>query len=296
MNFSNPAWRRRPLSTAVRVAWSLLLKRFPPHEPLVVPFDEGKAHIYADMRTAFGRQLYRYGESDPDLAFVRTFLRPGDVFIDGGAHHGMFTIVASRAVGPTGAVRSFEPNPKSYDALIMNVRLNHLENVEAHAFALGEADGEAWFTAMDGDRAPWSHLGQACASERARSLTVRVVALANSIPVDLWDRIGLIKLDVEGAELHALRGAEPILDAVHPPILMEYVPRHFEAFGVDPLDVLSYLRDRGYMLLRPTHDPEVWIPCSFDDPMRLDPKRPNLLAAVDLERLRRRGVEVPRDG
>jgi len=292
VNFSNPAWRRRPIRTAFRVAWSLVLKRRPPSRPLVVPFDDGRSRIYADLRTTFGLYLYRYGGCDYDRLLVRRFLRPGDVFVDGGAHVGMFSLVAAAAVGATGSVYAFEPSPETYAGLEANVALNGFGNVRAHQEALAAEDGILQFTVFDGDTAAFSSVHPGSDVAGGRTIDVASKRLADRVPQEVWPRIAMLKLDVEGAELDALRGAEPLLDAVHPVILMEFVPGHFKAFGVDPRDVLAFLTDKEYRLLRPSADPEVWRPCSFEKAMHLDAERPNLLATVSVERLRERGVGV----
>ncbi|NLI01409.1 MAG: FkbM family methyltransferase [Chthonomonadales bacterium] len=296
MNFSNPALRRNPIRTAVRVAWSMALKRRPPTRPLVVPFDEGRLRIYADMQTAFGRQMYRFGVLEPDLRLVRHLLRPGEVFVDGGAHVGLFSLVAAHAVGPEGTVYSFEPVSETFRQLAANALLNGLANVRMYCEALGAISGETDFTVMQGDRAPWSHMGSPSDGEVGVRLKVPVATLAERIPTEVWRKIALVKLDIEGAELDALRGGEPILDAAHPPILMEFVPGHFDGFGIKPHDVLAFLTDKAYRLLRPSDDPEVWISCSPEQAMHLDPERPNLLATVSLEAVSRRGVRVVNDG
>ncbi len=278
--FRNPAWRRSPIPTAVRCAWSLVLKRFPPRSPLIVPFDEGRSRIYADMRTAFGRYLYRFRDADPDLCFVRHWLEPGQVFVDGGAHVGMFTLVAARAVGKDGMVVAFEPNPETFAELQRNIALNRLTNVMLHDRALGDKEGDATFAVMEGDRAPWSHLGEDSDEAGARCIRVCVTTLDRSIPRELWSRIGLIKLDLEGAEYAALIGASSLLDTVHPPIFLEFVPQHFQPFGVDGANVLNLLRRHGYVLLRRPPRGEQWVTCSDEEAYSLDPERPNLLAVM----------------
>lgn len=278
--FRNPALRRSPIATAVRCAWSLVLKRFPPGEALTVPFDEGRSRIYADIRTGFGRYLYRFRDADPDLCFVRQLLEPGQVFVDGGAHVGMFTLVAVRTVGTDGMVVAFEPNPETFAELQRNIALNRLTNVMLHDKALGDKEGEATFAVMEGDRAPWSHLGEDSDEAGARSIRVCVTTLDLSIPRELWSRIGLIKLDLEGAEYAALRGGSVLLDAAHPPILMEFVPEHLRRFDVDGDDVLRLLCEHGYVLYRRLTNGGGWVRCSGEEAYNLDPERPNLLAVM----------------
>ena len=85
MNFAHPSWRTHPLRTGWRVAASLVRRRVPWLRRVVVPYDTGRSSIEADLGTALGLLLYRYGYADPDVDLLRALLTPGDVFVDGGA-------------------------------------------------------------------------------------------------------------------------------------------------------------------------------------------------------------------
>ena len=85
-------------------------RRLPGLARVAVPYDSGRSRIIADLRTALGLGLYRYGGvTAPELALLRDRLGPGDTFVDGGANVGLFTLVAAARVGPAGRVISFEP-------------------------------------------------------------------------------------------------------------------------------------------------------------------------------------------
>ncbi len=85
------------------------------------------ARDYAQECMFFSPQLFDYEE----LAFVRSHLRPGDTFLDVGAHHGFYSLVASRAVGPEGRVLAFEASGKTFASLSGNVDRNDARNVKA---------------------------------------------------------------------------------------------------------------------------------------------------------------------
>src|SRR5271154_7457581 len=77
-----------------------------------------------------------------ERAFIQRFVRPGMTILDIGAHHGFYTLLLSKCVGPTGRVLAFEPSPRERHALRLNLRLNRAHNVLVHSAALGEAPGE----------------------------------------------------------------------------------------------------------------------------------------------------------
>ena len=136
MRFNDPAWRAKPLRTGLRVASSLVRKRFPPLRLARVPYDGGRTSVYADLGTPMGLMLYRYGNRDIDIELAKLLLSPGDVFVDGGANVGLFTLAAAAKVGATGKVIAIEPAREVRLQLTRNVALNRLLQVQNVPFAL----------------------------------------------------------------------------------------------------------------------------------------------------------------
>ena len=158
MNFDNPAWRSTPLRTGLRVAKSLARRAVPQLSHAVVSYDGGRSSIHADLRTPMGLMLYRYGHRDANLDLIARLLSPGDVFVDGGANVGLFTLVAAERVGPTGKVVAFEPGRAVRLRLLENVVLNGFSQVEVIPFALSSTAGEAPFRVFDAGGAGLNHL------------------------------------------------------------------------------------------------------------------------------------------
>ena len=177
VNLSDPAWRMPPVRTAVRVAKSLIRRRLPSLHEVVVPYDEDRSVIVADLHTALGLMLYRYGVRDADVALVGRLLRAGDVFIDGGANVGLFTLVAARAVGPTGRVVAFEPSPKSREVLRRNVALNGFHWTVVRSEALDAGTGVRHFVARDGDAAGLSSFAPRDAAPSEETQVVETTSL-----------------------------------------------------------------------------------------------------------------------
>ena len=87
--------------------------------------------------------VYLFGTWEPDLAaFVRRRLRPGDTFVDVGANVGYVSALASRLVGPRGAVVAIEPSPPVIAALQETLTRNDLTNVRMVAAAVSDREGE----------------------------------------------------------------------------------------------------------------------------------------------------------
>ncbi|MFW5682656.1 MAG: FkbM family methyltransferase [Phycisphaeraceae bacterium] len=193
---------------------------------------------YPDACMAFG--VYEL----ETMRLIRRVLRPGDHFVDGGANLGYFTSLAARCVGPTGRVDAFEPEPCNRARLIDHMRHNALlDIVRIHDTALGDASGTATLHRRD-----WINHGAASLfggkaarpdEDEANATRVRIVRLDEAI--DASPR--LIKLDVEGAEVAALRGGMGLFDQEEPPwVLCECQPSHLKRAGTSPRELVDAIR------------------------------------------------------
>ncbi|MFJ8669915.1 FkbM family methyltransferase [Streptomyces sp. NPDC093600] len=156
------------------------------------------------------RFQYLFGEWEPNLsAFLRDRLRPGDTFIDVGAHRGAFSLLASHAVGPHGRVVAIEPHPRFHDDLAVVAAANHRTNIRTVRSAASDSTGVVVLYVEDP-----SNLGHTTAV-RPRHVHATVEVPTASL-ADLVGRADLatarvIKIDVEGAEAAAVRGLTPAL-------------------------------------------------------------------------------------
>jgi FkbM family methyltransferase len=136
-------------------------------------------------------------------------IRPGTTVIDGGAHIGLFTVLAAQRAAP-GKVYAFEADPYNFDALRINAARNGLTNVRLVNEALADAPGELQFLVSSGTIA--SSLITKSYVDDAHPITVTATTIDAEIPPGRARDVAL-KLDVEGAEERVLRGAAATLTA-----------------------------------------------------------------------------------
>lgn len=165
--------------------------------------------LEVDLRSLAQRAI-AYGLSDErELEIVQGILTSGDVVLDVGANIGLYTVACARVVGRTGAVHSFEPNPPIADQLARNIQLNSFVNVYVHRCAVSDVRGRVVVRSPDA-REP----GLATIIGPGRPVAdVETVTLDDFAEEYGISRIALLKIDVEGAEIMVLHGAQELISA-----------------------------------------------------------------------------------
>lgn len=177
--------------------------------------------------------------SKRDVAILEQVIKPGDIVFDIGAHVGYITLLASHLVA-TGRVLAFEPSPLNLAYLTRHIRINHLTNVEVFPIAIGLREGQSSFD-MTGFGTGRGRLSADTANDQPQ---VQVNALDELYDQGRLPDPNFIKMDIEGAEGDALRGAAKMLARCRPTILLAV---HGEAVRQD---CESLLRGLGYELSR----------------------------------------------
>lgn len=183
----------------------------------------------------------------PETRFVERFLRPGMVVLDIGAHHGYYTLLASKRVGFRGKVIAFEPSPREQKALRLHARLNQCWNVTVEQSAVGGENTTGTLHVVEGFPTGCNSLRQPIVSGRTSEAPVRIVRLDSWMLRHGFERVDFIKLDVEGGELAALEGAEQMLRRQpRPVILAEVQDIRTRPWGYAAKRILAHLKDRNF--------------------------------------------------
>jgi FkbM family methyltransferase len=192
---------------------------------------------------------------EPELDLVEVLLEPGEVAVDVGANHGMWTLALADRAGAAGRVFAFEPVPFTFGTLRAVVRRNRLANVTLRNEGCSEGPGSVDFI-VPIQRAGTSDDLQAHLASRdgnaADNGSTRVCCQLTTLDLALEgvEKIALLKLDVEGAELLALRGATQLLSRQGPAIVCEVDAEFLAGFEQTPADLVEFLRERGYQAFR----------------------------------------------
>jgi FkbM family methyltransferase len=212
--WQHPNVRRHRARALLRgVAWQLYRRLV--RKPITIRvFDGMQLRCYPQSASASA--VIYFGEyfEFHEMNFVRALLEPGDGFIDGGANIGVYSLLSASMVGSGGWVDAFEPDPLAAERLRENVALNQLTNVVVHEAAITDAPGQVRFT--EG----WDVSNRVLSQNQPAQNVVEVDAVRLDDALQPGVRYMIGKLDLEGAELAALRGAPHHLRSANPPVWM----------------------------------------------------------------------------
>lgn len=220
---------------AVRQWWRNRL----PRRVTIREFDRRGCRFEVTTPTEVKRVVYFGGERDFTHVILNG-LRPDDVVFDIGSCVGLVSIHAARRCHQ---VVAFEPDPAYRLRLERNLRLNGLTNVRVEAYAISDTEGDT-ILYTDGVDGASASLGadNSRGQVPVRTITLDEYARSTRLTPDA------IKLDIEGAEILALRGSQKLLASPGRPrrVFLEIHPNFLPTFGATVEEVVALVERHGY--------------------------------------------------
>lgn len=176
----------------------------------VVNYMNCKLYVDPDLVT-----LFENSEEFMWECFAK-YLGECSVFVDIGAHIGKYAVPVAKALGECGLVVAIEPHPDNYGLLLRNIDLNKLRNVVALRIAAWSSEEE--LTLFTGE---YSTRHSVKKNHGLGSIVVKAKPLDNVLEEIGVNRVDLIKIDVEGAEVEVLKGMSETMKRHHPVIVVE---------------------------------------------------------------------------
>lgn len=238
---THPANQGRALPAVTRyLAWQLAKRTYASYWD--IPYHGLTLRCHRDSHSASAAMYFNGLPDFREMSFIKRYLRPGDTFLDVGANIGVYTLLAANIVSPSGVVHAFEPGTLALSHLRENIAINRLENVRVHELALSDRQGEAKL-AFGGDDCVASLVPESDDASSSDAKTIKCATLDGCLP----DRhIAMAKLDIEGAEPMALRGAVQHLARGNPPVLQIEMDGYSKKYGVQTHEFIAWLAEHGY--------------------------------------------------
>jgi FkbM family methyltransferase len=215
------------------------------HRPPSSRVEIGGVVVYLDFTDARMRWvLDELRLETPEKSVLRSLLGPGDTFIDAGANHGSFSLIAAQLVAEHGFVAAFEPQPRLSRLVRESLAATKKRNFRVYELACSDREGEVdlyvpWLLSSGSGSAG---IHKALSAPPGHStVRVRTATLDMELPGSV-----VLKVDVEGSELATLRGARGIIDRYRPAIVIEINARSAAAAGTTPDQMLDLLQELGY--------------------------------------------------
>jgi FkbM family methyltransferase len=236
------------------------------------------AAAWLRLRSRLGAIAFRnpvFPTTDSPNLWIAGLLGRGHVYFDVGANAGETLSVAVARLGKSGEAHAFEPNPRTFANLSSLVRLAGWRNIRLTNAAVAAEAGEVTLFCPPSN--PSSSLSRAFIAHIPDDQVSSVQCPAITLD-SYWKQLGLksltlMKIDVEGAELPALRGSERMIESFRPYLVVEVTDSNARelAFGYRTVELLGYLMDRNFALfhmvggrVHPLKRPEDWVESTHD--------------------------------
>jgi len=200
------------------------------------------------IEDALGRGIYKRGSLSPEHAdFILGLpFQDGDVLLDIGANIGWFSFVLEKHIPKDIRVFAFEPEPLNYSLLEENREKNNSTRVTTVPYAVSDRVGTATMFLYD-PKNTGRHSLLDINKEFGQQVEVKTVVLDDflqekGIP---FSAVKFVKIDIEGYEYIALRGARKLLEQL-PYMFMEYSPDRIAKGGDDPAAFIRWLAETGF--------------------------------------------------
>lgn len=208
--------------------------------------------IACDLGQFIQRHVYFFGHYEPESTrYWSQLARHAEVIFDLGANFGIYSLLAA-ASNPRARIYAFEPTPEMFEKLSRNIEGNHFENVFPLQAAVGATSGKGFLhrcSGSDGGNEGMNYVSGETAAES--DVGVNLISLDNFCRQQKIAKIDLLKMDIEGGELDALRGASELLDSQQIDcILFEFSDWAAQRAGHSVEDIPKLLGAAGYSLFQ----------------------------------------------
>jgi len=215
-------------------------------KPDYISMDGHRVYIDKDDRVVSLELLFSKNWEEYERKLFQDAIKPGNTVVDIGAHIGTYTLVAARKVGPTGKVYAFEPLPKNFSLLKKNIEVNGYQNVVLINKAVSDKNGTAKLFLSNennnGDQRIFN------TSDYRKAIAVKTTSL-DSFFGKSNECVNVIKMDIQGAEVNALKGAAELLKVSKSlKLFTEFWPKALHESGSSAKEYFKILKSNNFQI------------------------------------------------
>ena len=223
---------------------------------LLVPFPRLREYL---QTIAMAKDIYTDEwaiKNEPEIFWIKSILKSGDVAIDVGANYGLYTYNLSNAVGDNGFVYAFEPIPYTFRTLNRIIKLFRLNNVQLINKGCSDSKGKIKFSVPLQENGTISAgLAFIDMDEKNRSTRLNKGEHSGTITIESeivkiddlnYKNVSFMKVDVEGAELMVLKGAIKTIKKSRPVVMIEIEDRWIESYDIKRKDISNFFSELNY--------------------------------------------------
>ena len=182
-------------------------------------------------------------------AKLYSLVKPGNVVLDVGTNIGETLLNFAKLVGPEGFVYGFEPDPVNNQHVQRNIALNEFGNVRVFDFGISDKHDTVKLYRVDEHNLGMNRILSDAESPAFDDFTtIETRTLDAVISAHQIEHVDLIKIDIEGYEMHALRGARQLLSELSPKLFIEVGYTRLLKHGTTPNEMIELLNGLGYVV------------------------------------------------
>ena len=221
-----------------------------------IPDYDGNLIIDLNLAEHMQSRIFWLGYySQSIIQYFNSYIEQGMTVIDVGANIGEVTLAAANRVKSTGKVIAFEPVTHIHATLSKNISKNRLHWVEPVKLGLSEKSGNAViYASSNGDINELENIGLGTLypmeGRRVPIEEIQLASLDSYLTDNPIERLDLIKIDIEGAELPCLLGAKETIQKFKPHIILETQKETYVAAGYSPEDLVEFFSPLKYEIFR----------------------------------------------
>jgi len=183
-----------------------------------------------------------------------SLVKKGDIIFDVGTNIGETLLNFAKLTGEKGYVYGFEPDEENYRNVQKNISLNNFKNIHVFNNAVSDKKETVKLSVVEPHNRGMNRILEPGSDEGYQYSIIEAITLDDLVAENKIERIDLVKIDIEGYEMHALKGALQMLKKFKPVLFVEIAYTRLIKLNTSPNEVMKFLEDLGYKIFHAQTD------------------------------------------